>query len=216
MTPSSRTFRILIVDDHDVVLKGLSLIIAETFPEMERIDCETSGLEALKQLKNRQYDLIIADIELPDVDGLELINQIREEYPNTRILVNTMHEEVWYFKDIKDRIDGLLFKSVRCDEIARAIRAILYDGKRYFCHRASRVLAIIGKRESTETEVEQLTFRQLDVLKLLTEGYNTAEIALKLNISTNTVETHRRHLLEKFGARNVAELTRIAILSKLV
>ena len=216
MTQSSHTYKILIVDDHDVVLKGLSLIISEAFPELERIDCETSGKDALKQLSNKQYNLVVIDIELADIDGIELINRIREEYPNTRILVNTMHEEAWYFKDIKDRIDGLLFKSVRCDEIARAIRTILDEGKHYFCHRATRVLATISKRESAESDVEQLTIRQLDVLKLLTEGYNTAEIALKLNISANTVETHRRHLLEKFEARNVAELTRKAIMNRLV
>lgn len=131
------------------------------------------------------------------------------ERPRARIIVNTMHEEIWFIKDlIQSAVDGILFKSIDSTKIAEAIRRVL-DGGTYYCPYAEHVRAQM--RRSDEGRREELTLRELDVLKRISEGKNTQEIAQELCVSTNTVDTHRRHLMDKLDARNVADLIMTAI-----
>lgn len=148
-------------------------------------------------------------MELPDVCGLDLINTIRSRNAHARILVNTMHEEIWYVKNLLQcEVDGILFKSTDSGKITEAIRRVLAGGV-YYCPYADHIRAQMKRTE--EKKPEDLTLRELDVLKRISEGKNTQEIARELCVSTNTVDTHRRHLLDKLGARNVADLIMTAI-----
>ncbi len=206
----SKKSRILLVDDHDVVLRGLKQIIKDTMPEVLPPDTVSTGTEALNHIKMQHYDLCVLDMELPDIAGLELIKIIRETDPNVKIVVNTIHDELWYLKAlVKSDVDGILFKSVNSAEIETALRTVLTRGS-YFCESARQAQAMFLNRDNSAMD-SIVTPRELEVLMLIAGGKNTQEIAQALDLSANTIETHRRHLLEKFNARNVAELIITAV-----
>lgn len=204
-----RDIRILLVDDHDLVLQGLKRIVECSLPEIKNVCTASSGQEALHLIASQRFNLFVLDMELPDISGMDIIVRIREKDPRARIIVNTMHEEIWFVKDlIQSAVDGILFKSIDSTKIAEAIRRVL-DGGIYYCPYAEHVRAQM--RRSDEGRREELTLRELDVLKRISEGKNTQEIAQELCVSTNTVDTHRRHLMDKLDARNVADLIMTAI-----
>ncbi|MDO4165272.1 MAG: response regulator transcription factor [Bacteroides sp.] len=200
---------ILLVDDHDLVLQGLKRIVECMLPEVKSVCTASSGQEALRLIASQGFHLLMLDVELPDISGLELIGQARKLNPQARIIVNTMHEEVWFVKDLLQcHVDGILFKSVNSKKIAEAIRCVL-DGGTYYCPYAEQVR--VQMRRADGGRREELSLRELDVLKCISEGKSTQEIARELCVSPNTVETHRRHLMEKLEARNVADLIMTAI-----
>lgn len=201
--------RILLVDDHDLVLQGLKRIVECSLPEIKTVCTASSGQEALYLLASQRFNLFLLDMELPDISGMDIISHIREKDSRARIIVNTVHEEIWFIKElIQCDVDGILFKSIDSRKIAEAIRYVLGGGT-YYCPYAEQVR--LQMRRSEEGRKEELTLRELDVLKRISEGKNTPEIAEELCVSTNTVETHRRHLMEKLDARNAADLIMIAI-----
>lgn len=204
-----RDIRILLVDDHDLVLQGLKRIVECSLPEIKNVCTASSGQEALQLITSQRFNLFVLDMELPDMSGMDIIVRIREKDPQSRIIVNTMHEEIWFIKNlIQCSVDGILFKSIDSTKIAEAIRRVL-DGETYYCPYAEHVRAQM--KRSDEGRREELTLRELDVLKRISEGKNTQEIAQELCVSTNTVDTHRRHLMDKLDARNVADLIMTAI-----
>lgn len=204
-----REIRILLVDDHDLVLQGLKRIVECSLPEIKNVCTASSGQEALLLIASQRFNLFVLDMELPDISGMDIIVRIREKDPQARIIVNTMHEEIWFIKNlIQCSVDGILFKSIDSTKIAGAIRRVL-DGETYYCPYAEHVRAQM--KRSDEGRREELTLRELDVLKRISEGKNTQEIAQELCVSTNTVDTHRRHLMDKLDARNVADLIMTAI-----
>ena len=204
-----RDIRILLVDDHDLVLQGLKRIVECSLPEIKKVCTASSGQEALLLIASQRFNLFVLDMELPDISGMDIIVRIREKDPQARIIVNTMHEEIWFIKNlIQCSVDGILFKSIDSTKIAEAIRRVL-DGETYYCPYAEHVRAQM--KRSDEGRREELTLRELDVLKRISEGKNTQEIAQELCVSTNTVDTHRRHLMDKLDARNVADLIMMAI-----
>ena len=204
-----REIRILLVDDHDLVLQGLKRIVECSLPEIKNVCTASSGQEALLLIASQRFNLFVLDMELPDISGMDIIVRIREKDPQARIIVNTMHEEIWFIRNlIQCSVDGILFKSIDSTKIAEAIRRVL-DGETYYCPYAEHVRAQM--KRSDEGRREELTLRELDVLKRISEGKNTQEIAQELCVSTNTVDTHRRHLMDKLDARNVADLIMTAI-----
>lgn len=204
-----RDIRILLVDDHDLVLQGLKRIVECSLPEIKNVCTASSGQEALLLIASQRFNLFVLNMELSDISGMDIIVRIREKDPQARIIVNTMHEEIWFIKNlIQCSVDGILFKSIDSTKIAEAIRRVL-DGETYYCPYAEHVRAQM--KRSDEGRREELTLRELDVLKRISEGKNTREIAQELCVSTNTVDTHRRHLMDKLDARNVADLIMTAI-----
>lgn len=204
-----KDIRILLVDDHDLVLQGLKRIVECSLPEIKTVCTASSGREALLLIASQCFNLFLLDMELPDLSGLEIISRIREKDPQARIIVNTMHEEFWFIRNlIQCDVDSILFKSVDSNKIVEAIRCVL-DGGTYYCTYVEQVRNQM--RRSDEGRREELTQRELDVLKCISEGKNTQEIAQDLCVSTNTVDTHRRHLLDKLDAKNVADLIMTAI-----
>lgn len=183
-----RDIRILLVDDHDLVLQGLKRIVECSLPEIKNVCTASSGQEALLLIASQRFNLFVLDMELPDISGMDIIVRIREKDPQARIIVNTMHEEIWFIKNlIQCSVDGILFKSIDSTKIAEAIRRVL-DGETYYCPYAEHVRAQM--KRSDEGRREELTLRELDVLKRISEGKNTQEIAQELCVSTNTVDTH--------------------------
>lgn len=204
-----RDIRILLIDDHDLVLQGLKRIVECSLPEIKNVCTASSGREVELLTASQHFDLFVLDMELPDVSGMDLIATLRGRDPRARILVNTMHEEIWYVKNLlQSGVEGILFKSIDSSKITEAIRQVLAGGT-YYCPFAEHIRGQMKRVE--EKRPEDLTLRELDVLKRISEGKNTQEIARELCVSTNTVDTHRRHLLDKLGARNVADLIMTAI-----
>ena len=124
-----KDIRILLVDDHDLVLQGLKRIVECSLPEIKTVCTASSGQEALQFITSQRFNLFVLDIELPDLSGLDVISCIREKDPQARIIVNTVHEEIWFIKNlVQCNVDGILFKSIDSTKIAEAIRRVL-DGE---------------------------------------------------------------------------------------
>lgn len=190
---------ILVVDDHSLVLKALKDILKADFPNAVIADAN-SGTAALELLAKTHFDVVILDIGLPDVSGLDMISQIKSLCPGMRIIVNTMHEELWFVKQLLNSdVDAILFKSLDSSAIVDAVVNVL-DGNKYYCDEVARM------NDSGILTEDNVTPRELDVLKLISEGLSNNEISKALCISVNTVDTHRRHLMEKLNAKNAADL----------
>lgn len=196
--------KILLIDDHEIVLRGMRHLIEDVFGSDCRVDTAMTAKDAMTLVTTRQYDLCLLDVELPDTRGITILHKIRQKSPGIKIIVNTIHEELWIMKDFFDAaVEGILFKDVLSSEIATAITRVA-DGETYFCKRAEQLRRVL------ET-CEMPTPKELEVLRLIASGKRTDDIAALMGLTTNTIETHRRHLLSKLHARNSAELVLNAV-----
>lgn len=204
---------IIIADDHTLVLEGLMNLVAQ-HPGVRDIVLAQSGSQLLSHLSARTFHICIVDLELPDIDGFELIRRVRQKARGTQIIVSTMHEEIWTVNRLKqEKVEGVVFKSSAGEHILSAIDEVV-QGRSYYCPRF-RQLCQEKEKMSTGVEMPDMapTPRELDILKAIARGRNTHEISEELFISENTVEWHRKNLMLKFGARNAADLV-IKALSK--
>lgn len=201
---------ILLIDDHDLILQGVKYIV-DQIPEIGSFCTASSGEEADGWIACQSFDLYMLDIEFSDVSGVDLIGRIRKKNPNARIIINTMHDEMWNISRIQQlKVSSVILKSSSIQEVKQAILAVL-SGKRYFCEHFK---CLQQKLKETDTGVfpnDVLTIREMDVLQAIAEGLNTNEIAKRLHLSGNTIETHRKRLLLKLNARNAVDLVMKAI-----
>lgn len=212
----NREAAILLVDDHALILQGLQSVISE-MPEIGEVCIASSGNEALSILEKKTFDLYLLDLELPEMDGLTLLKQIRRKYPAARIIVNTMHEEPWVIRKIMQLdLNGVVLKSGEVSELIDAVRAVLQGGV-YFCRefKELELQSVRRKRDVPECSM-WLTQREKEVLREIAAGMQTREIAERLHVSVNTVESHRKSLMLKLEARNAVELVVKAIRMGLV
>lgn len=190
---------ILIVDDHRIVLKGLVAIVRETLGNDVRIDTACSGADAVMILKSQRFDVCILDIGLPDMDGVRLLKAMKSQYPEMAVIIHTIHDQIWYMKEfIKYGADAIIFKNTDISEIADALRNVI-QGNSYLCQGAKALKRVVGDHQV-------LTQREHQILTLLAQGKTSNEISGILDVTVPTVEFHRGHLLEKFSARNAADL----------
>ncbi len=198
---------ILLVDDHTLILQGIRHVISQ-MPEIDKVYTASSGAEAMLLIDTQPYDMYLLDVELPDINGFDLIEKILQKYPDARILINTMHEEIWTLKRLsKTPIHGAILKSADIPELNLAIQTILKGGH-YLC---KRFKSILNRMHVEEQLKEQLTLREMDVLQAIAKGYSTREIANLLHVSSNTIESHRKSLMSKLEARNAVDLVLKAI-----
>lgn len=195
--------KILLVDDHTLILQGIKHVVSQ-MPEIEKVYTASSGAEAMLLIAMQPFDIYLLDVELPDTNGFELIETILQKHPEARILINTMHEEIWILKRLtKASISGAILKSADINELTLAIQTILKGGQ-YLCKRFKSILNRMQIKE-------QLTLREMEVLQAIAKGFNTREIAELLHVSNNTIETHRKSLMSKLEARNAVDLVLKAI-----
>lgn len=200
---------ILVVDDHELVLRGIYHILKQSFPDAEIMTADT-GENAINTLAVNSVDLVTVDLELPDMSGFNLIDYIRMNMPNAKILVNTVHDEIWTVKRLAERrVEGVVFKSAQAQDFVEAVGKLLV-GETYYSSGAQLLMKSISNQNAEEMS---LSMREVEVLRLIACGYNTEEIGARLGVKPNTIETHRRHLLEKLQVRNSAELVRRAMSS---
>lgn len=201
---------ILLIDDHALILEGIQRVL-ERIPEVQISDTATSGKVAAELINKRDYDVYILDVNLPDISGLELAEMIRKHNKSARIIVNTMHEEVWMVNRlIRQKVDGVVLKSSDAEEIVKAVEHVL-QGESYACPRFMAIRQKLGDGLVTAHPKDVPTKRELEVLRAVAKGYNTHEIAKELQISENTVETFRKRLMQKFCAKNAIDLVVKAI-----
>jgi DNA-binding NarL/FixJ family response regulator len=202
---------IIIVDDHKLFRSGLKFILEES--GLYQVMAEASnGAEFLDLLKNTAPDLVILDINMPVMNGIEAAKKAIILYPALPILILSMHSESDYYTTLLETgVKGFVLKDADNDEFFTAIQKVLHGGT-YF---SQELLLNIIKKES-QTNTVKLTRREKEVLELLSKGHSNQEISVFLNISQRTVERHRTILLEKTGSRNSVSLIVYAIKNKLI
>ena len=200
-------YTIILADDHAMLREGIRKIIERI--EGARISGEANdGLELLELLKKSSPNLIILDISMPNLRGLEAIREIRKTYPKVKILVLTMHKKKEFLRQaLRDGADGFLLKEDAGSELIRAVQTVRKGGK-YLSPLLTNVLTSLAVEEENP---EVLTMREREVLKLLVEGKRTKEIAAALYISPHTVRRHRSNIMEKLNIKNLADLVKYAI-----
>ena len=196
-----------LADDHAMLREGIRKII-ERIEDVQISGEVNDGLELLELLKRSSPNLIILDISMPNLRGLEAIREIKKTYPKIKVLVLTMHKKKEFLRQaLRDGADGFLLKEDAGSELIRAVQTVRNGGK-YLSPLLSSVLTSLAVEEE-KTEV--LTMREREVLKLLAEGKRTKEIAAALYISPYTVRRHRSNIMEKLNIKNLADLVKYAI-----
>lgn len=205
--------RIAVVDDHQIVIQGLKSLLVN-HEEIEIVGSFTSGLTFMTFLKDHFVDVVLLDIMLPDANGMELCKEIKLISPNTRVLALSNHtERSIILQMLQNGANGYLLKNISVEELVKSIYEALSGGLAF----SKEVKEIIAKPSQNELRgVPQLTKREKQILQLIAEGKTTIVMADQLYLSPLTVETHRRNLLQKFEAKNVAELIRVAAEQKLL
>lgn len=214
---TTKKARILLVDDHQIVLDSLSLLLS-SFDQIEVVGKFTDGRNALEFFQSKGADLLVTDMRMPVMTGIELCKEARKIDPSAKILILTMVEDARQIREaVKIGVNGYVLKMADSDELLLAIRTIL-DGRKYFSDEVVIELAV-GKDEDFTTKPgtsAKLTLRELEVLRLVGKEMSTNEIAEKLFISVPTVETHRRNLMQKTGAKSVVGLILFAVKNDLL
>ena len=205
---------VIIADDHQMFIDGIkSLLINE--PDIEIIGEALNGKQVLEKLENAPCDLVLMDINMPVMDGIEATSKLKEKFPQVTVLILSMFNE----KEMSTRIleagaAGYILKNTGKAELIKAIHHVV-DGSTYYSNAVTdTIMASLrpGAKDEDENELEiPLTRREMDVLKLIVHEGTTSEIADQLHISTHTVETHRKNLLAKLQVRNTAGLVKWAI-----
>ncbi|OPX97746.1 MAG: Response regulator UvrY [Syntrophorhabdus sp. PtaU1.Bin002] len=202
--------RVIITDDHPVVLKGLKEIISEGFDDVT-IDVSSRGYELLSKISNNDYDIVLLDISLPDINGLEVLKEIRKKKRKLHVLVLSMYpEENYAARALKGGAQGYLTKASAPDELILAVRKIL-SGKKYISSVLAEQMMLDFESDTEKPPHENLSDRELQVLSMIGAGKAVKEIAEKLHLSANTVRTYRARILEKIGVRGTNELIHYAI-----
>jgi DNA-binding NarL/FixJ family response regulator len=212
-----KRIRVLVADDHTIVRQGLVGILKAS-EEMEVVAEAAEGSEAVEKALETRPDVIVLDISMPRMNGLEAARRIREALPATRILVLTMHDDEEYvLQMVRAGASGYLLKEGAAAELLAGIRA-LKAGKKYFGSEAARALAEAYQRDSDRPgdPYGTLTDREREVFQLVVEGKTNAQVADVLCISPKTVDNHRTRLMEKLGVHSTAELVRYAARHKLL
>jgi DNA-binding NarL/FixJ family response regulator len=204
--------RVLVADDHMIVRTGIRHVL-ESEPGFEVVGEAANGTEALSLTAKLKPDVVVLDISMPDVSGLELAARLRGAGGGTRILILSMHNNAEYvLESVRAGAHGYLLKDTAATELRTAIRAIC-QGQSYFSPPvASRLSAAVrGEHDPQPAGLDQLTGREREVLHGIAQGRTNKQIATELGISHRTVETHRESLMRKLQIRTVAELTRFAL-----
>jgi DNA-binding NarL/FixJ family response regulator len=205
--------RVLLADDHAVVRRGLRMVL-DAEPDLEVVAEAGDGREALELGTGEPIDLAVLDVSMPRLTGLQVARELAARRPELPILILSMHDnEEYLFEALRAGASGYVLKSAADHDLIEACRAAL-RGETFLYPRA--VTALVREFLDSGVSGDPLTARELEVVKLIAEGYTSRRIADELVISEKTVERHRSNILEKLGMRDRVELTRYAIRRGLV
>jgi DNA-binding NarL/FixJ family response regulator len=206
---------VLIADDHQILREGVRSLLEERIPGFECVGEAADGTIAARMAKELNPDIVIMDIAMPNLNGIDATREIKAQSPGIKIIVLSMHaSRAYVLKVLQAGASGYLLKDAAFEELAAALKAAR-EGKMYLSSGISEASALTtepGKLpEAYILQSERLTRREIQVLQLIGEGRSTKEIAARLAISIKTVETHRKQIMEKLGIRTVAGLTKFCI-----
>jgi two-component system invasion response regulator UvrY len=207
--------RILIADDHAIIRKGLKQILLEEYPNAF-IDEVPDAEGVLKKAITDEWDIIICDLSMPGRSGLDVVHDIKQNFPRLPVLILSLHpEEQYAVRALKAGAAGYLSKEAATDELVKAVQRVL-QGRKYISASIAEKLADELDQNSTRQPHEVLSDREFHVFKLIAEGKGVSEIAELLSLSVTTVSTYRARILIKMNVKANAELTRYAIENKLI
>jgi DNA-binding NarL/FixJ family response regulator len=206
--------RIVLVDDHPVVRQGLRALL-EAEPDFRVVAEAGDGLEALQVIERERPDVLIIDVLLPTLNGLEVARRVSQSSPGTKVIILSMHaNEAYVLEAFKNGVSGYVLKESRGDDLVQAVREV-YRGDRYLSPPLSeRAIDIYRKAKSKTGSLEPydtLTAREREVLHMVAEGFSNPQIAARLSISPRTVESHRANMMRKLNLRTQTDLIRFAI-----
>jgi DNA-binding NarL/FixJ family response regulator len=214
-----KKIRIVLADDHTILREGLRALLSVD-RKFQIVGEAADGREAVRCVEKLGPDLILMDLSMPRMTGMDAIREIKKRYPVTKIIALTVHRSEEYLRTtLQAGADGYILKDATHDELMIAIQSVL-DGKTYLSHNVSKIV-IEGYLKGKEGQMPNSTLgllspREREVLKLIAEGYKNKEIAANLCISIKTVEKHRTNLMKKLDLHNAAALTAYAIEQDLV
>ncbi|MEZ4798926.1 MAG: response regulator transcription factor [Flavobacteriales bacterium] len=205
--------RVLLVDDHAIVTDGLKSLISGA-DDYEVVASCSNGREAIELLSHVKVDIVLMDIDMPEMNGIEATRAIKKQFDNVKIIILTMHDEKAMIKALmEDGADGYLLKNSSKEELINALNNVR-EGKIHLSEEANSILL---KKDGDGSKVlADLTEREVEILRHIAEGLSNKEIGDQLFISHRTVDTHRTNLMQKLEVHNVAGLVRIAIQEGLV
>ncbi|MCB2185397.1 MAG: response regulator transcription factor [Deltaproteobacteria bacterium] len=216
----AENYRLVICDDHAIFREGLKNVLAQN-PRLEVVGEAGDGYTAVTLVKKLAPDLVIMDIAMPDMNGIEATREIMNEMPQTRIIILSMHSRKTFIAEaLKAGARGYVLKDSAGDKLLGAVEAVLGGGSYLDSPVASHIIDEFVKMPEaapdTDAQAERLSERERQVLRLIVEGYTNKEIAEKLFLSTKTVENHRARIMAKLGRHDVIGLVKYAIATGLV
>jgi DNA-binding NarL/FixJ family response regulator len=205
--------KILLADDHDMLLESLADSINQS-EFFEVVATAINGQEVLQKLQIYEVDVLVCDIQMPVLDGISTVLQVRQLYPNVKILMLSMLEDANMIeKAIQVGANGYVLKKAKKAELEKAILSVA-KGEKYF---AKEILQILKIEEPIQDNLPSgLTLREIEVLKLIAREFSSTQIATELNISLNTVESHRKNIYQKLKLKNLAGAIRFALQNHLI
>jgi DNA-binding NarL/FixJ family response regulator len=221
MSEVAAPVRVVLADDHDILRQGLKMLLGLQ-TEVEVVGEARTGREAIELARELNPQVVVLDISMPDIDGLEACARIHEQTPATNILILTMHESEEYFlRALRAGAAGYLVKKAAPSDLHMAIVAVAQGGAFLYPGLAKTLIraytstplnpSSTGQGAQLAEELRVLSPRELEILKLVAEGYTNQEIADQLVLSIKTVQAHRANVMEKLGLANIAQLVRFAI-----
>lgn len=218
----SAMIKVLLVDDHKILRDGIKALFKNSKEVKVIGECD-DGSQVLGFVQNNDTDVILMDIMMSDINGIETTKLVKEAIPNMKILALSMHNDYSYIQQMLEAgAHGYILKNTSSEEMLTAIHRV-YEGKNFFTQDVTDIVmnSYVGgskqkSHEQDEELVEALTTRELDVLRLIADEYTNNEIGEKLFISRRTVDTHRRNLLQKLGVKNSIGLIRFAYNNSLI
>jgi DNA-binding NarL/FixJ family response regulator len=213
----TNTIRIILADDHILVREGFKSLLSKK-KDFEVVGEAENGTALLNLIENLSADVLLVDISMPQLNGIEAIGQMKEINPNLKFIMLTMHEEAEYIlKSIQAGANGYLLKNVEPDELENAVRTVAAGGKYFNSTISSIMIENLSRAGETEKEdLTELTAREKEILQYVADGLSTKLIADKLSISPRTVETHRVHIMKKLQVNNGAEMVKRGLEQKII
>jgi len=214
-----KRIRVLVADDHEIVRRGLRATV-EAHPDWEVVGEARNGREAVELSLQLRPHIVVLDVSMPELNGLEATRRLREQMPSTRILVLTVHESEQIVREVlKAGAQGYLLKSDAGHELEKAIEALI-DDKPFFTSKVAHMVLNgflqTEKKESAGLPAETLSAREKEIVQHIAEGKSNKEVAALLGISVKTVETHRTNIMRKLDLHSVTELVLYAVRNKLI
>ncbi len=204
------TIAVFIADDHAILREGLANLLAAQ-PDLRVVGTAAEGREAVRQVAQLQPQVVILDIAMPQMNGIEAAREIRERAPHARVVMLSMHSSAEHmFHALEAGARAYVLKESAASEIVAAVRAV-HAGRRYLSPKVAEMMADLVERSAAESPLSRLSARERQVLQLVAEGNSSAQIAALLHLSPKSVDTYRSRVMQKLHLGDIASLVKFAI-----